>query len=287
VALAQRITYPSPDRAADQQTVEDYYTDSGTSGQIVCSMVLRNLGAASLDTRRWFGLVVDEADVGGQGEVKTRFKSLLDEAATVANLGKVRMVCHYQQDRKIHFTVEAITDRTRSMVFRQETGTLGEWTVSLTAPETTTFVLGGKGDLRERLVAEYAIADEDTWGWRSETFKDQTDAEDRAALDKAGAKETELMAGSASVNMTVNERPTANGTAKVYGRDYRIGDIVTARLGGATYTDQIQQAEIAWDEKGRSTKLTVGRTQDQDNDSPAWVRRVRDLDKRQRGRETN
>jgi hypothetical protein len=286
-ALAQRITYPSPDRAADQQTVEDYYTDSGTSGQIVCSMVLRNLGAASLDTRRWFGLVVDEADVGGQGEVKTRFKSLLDEAATVANLGKVRMVCHYQQDRKIHFTVEAITDRTRSMVFRQETGTLGEWTVSLTAPETTTFVLGGKGDLRERLVAEYAIADEDTWGWRSETFKDQTDAEDRAALDKAGAKETELMAGSASVNMTVNERPTANGTAKVYGRDYRIGDIVTARLGGATYTDQIQQAEIAWDEKGRSTKLTVGRTQDQDNDSPAWVRRVRDLDKRQRGRETN
>lgn len=286
-ALAQRITYPSPDRAADQQTVEDYYTDSGTSGQIVCSMVLRNLGAASLDTRRWFGLVVDEADVGGQGEIKSRFKSLLDEAATVANLGKVRMVCHYQQDRKIHFTVEAITDRTRSMVFRQETGTLGEWTVSLTAPETTAFVLGGKGDLRERLVAEYAIADEDTWGWRSETFKDQTDAEDRAALDKAGAKETELMAGSASVNMTVNERPTANGTAKVYGRDYRIGDIVTARLGGATYTDQIQQAEIAWDEKGRSTKLTVGKTQDQDNDSPAWVRRVRDLDKRQRGRETN
>jgi hypothetical protein len=286
-ALAQRITYPSPDRAADQQTVEDYYTDSGSSGQIVCSMVLRNLGAASLDKRRWFGLVVDEAAVGSQGEVKTRFKSLLDEAATVANLGKVRMVCHYQQDRKIHFTVEAITDRTRSMVFRQETGTLGEWTVSLTAPETTTFVLGGKGDLRERLVAEYAIPDEDTWGWRSETFKDQTDAEDRAALDKAGAKETELMAGSASVNMTVNERPNENGTAKVYGRDYRIGDIVTARLGGATYTDQIQQAEIAWDEKGRSTKLTVGKTQDQDNDSPAWVRRVRDLDQRQRGRETN
>lgn len=286
-ALAQRITYPSPDRAADQQTVEDYYTDSGSCGQIICSMVLRNMGAVSLDTRRWFGLVVDEADVGGQGDVKTRFKPLLDEAATVANLGKARMVCHYQPDRKIHFTVEAVTDRTRSMVFRQETGTLGDWTVSLTAPETTAFVLGGKGDLRERLVGEYAIADEDTWGWRSEKFKDQTDAEDRAALDKAGAKEVELMAGSASVNMTVNERPNANGKAKVYGRDYRIGDIVTARLGGATYTDQVQQAEIVWDEKGRSTKLTVGKTQDQDNDSPAWVRRVRDLDKRQRGMETN
>jgi hypothetical protein len=287
VALAQRITYPSPGRAADQQNEVDYYTDSGSAGRVIGSMVLRNLGPNALPERRWYGLVVDEADVGGQVEVKSRLKSVLDEAATLGNLGKVRMVCKYQQDRKLHFTVEAVTDRTRSLVFRQETGTLGDWTVSLTAPETTTFILGGKGDLKERLIGEYAIPSEDTWGWRAETFKDQTDAEDRAALDKAGAKEADLMAGSAAVTLTANERPNENGASKVFGRDYKIGDIVTARLGGAAYTDQIQQAEVSWDDKGRATKLTIGKTQDQDNDSPAWVRRVRDLDRRQRGRETN
>lgn len=287
VALGQRITYPSPERAADKQDQVDYYTDNGSAGRVIGSMVLRNLGAAALPERRWYGLVVDEKDVGGHVDAKSRLKPVLTEAADLAALGKVRMVCKYQSDRRLHFTVEAVTDRTRSMVFRQETGTLGDWTVSLTAPETTAFILGGKGDLKKRLIGEYAIADADTWGWRAETFKDQTDAEDRAALDKAGAKETALMAGSAAVTLTANERPNENGTAKVFGRDYKIGDIVTARLAGAAYTDQIQQAEIAWDEKGRSTKLTIGKTQAQDNKSPAWVRRVRDLDKRQRGRETN
>lgn len=287
VALAQRITYPSPERAADQQNVVDYYTDSGSAGRVIGSMVLRNLGPIARPERRWFGLVVDEADTGGRVEVKSRLKPVLDEAATLGDLGKVRMICKYGQDRKLHFTVEAVTDRTRSMVFRQETGTLGDWTVSLTAPETTAFILGGRGDLKERLLGEYTIPSGDTWGWRAETFKDQTDAEDRAALDKAGAKETGLMAGSAAVTLTANERPNENGTSKVFGRDYKIGDIVTARLGGAAYADQIQRAEISWDDKGRNTKLTIGKTQDQDNDSPAWVRRVRDLDKRQRGRETN
>lgn len=285
--LTQRITYPSPDRTAANQTVVDYYTDSGSAGQVISSLVLRNLGAAALTARRWFGLVVDSSTAGGHVEVKTRLKPVLDEAATLANLGGARMVLTYENDRKLHFTVEAVTDRSRSMVFRQETGTLGDWTVSLTAPETTAFILGGQGDLKERMIGEYAISADDTWGWRSEAFKDQTDAETREALDKAGANEVALMAGSAAVTMTVNERPNANGAAKVYGRDYRLGDIVTARLAGANYTDQIQQAELSWSESGRDTKLTVGKTQDQDNDSPAWVRRVRDLDKRQRGRETN
>lgn len=269
-SLRYRLTYPNPDRAVDDQNV-GYYTDAGPVSPVVSSLVLRNMGAAALPSRRWAGLVVDEPVTGKNATVKTRFNSLLDEVGTLATVAGVKNTCVYDTDRQIHFRCRATTDRTRSMVLRQEAGTLGEWQVSLTAPEATAFIVAGQGEGAARAIRTYGIASADTWGFRVESFKDQRDAATTAELDKAGADLVANTAGSAAVTLTVQER------MKVFGRDYQLGDTVTANLDGVPYTDRLQTAQIDWSEKGRTVALTIGKGEDQDNAAPGWVRKIRPL----------
>lgn len=269
--LAWRITYPDPTRPEDSQKAA-YYTDTGAAGDVITSLLLRNIGPAALAARRGPGVVIDSAaGLGKKVSVKTRFDSLLEQAGTLADQGGLALHACYGTDRKIHIGARAVTDRSRSLVLRQDRGTLGEWRASITAPEATTFIVGGQGEGADRMIRSYALAATDTWGVRVESFKDQRDAKDATELATAGQKLVDETTGSGAVTLTLNE------TIRALGRDFHLGDTLSADLGGVVFTDTLQAADIEWSDTGRKVTLTLGSGEDRDNKAPAWVRRVRKL----------
>lgn len=269
--LAWRITYPDPARPEDSQKAA-YYTDSGAAGDVITSLLLRNIGSAAMTARRGPGVVIDPATgLGKKVTLKTRFDSLLEQAGSLADQGGLALYAGYGQDRKIHIGARTVTDRSRSLVLRQDRGTLGEWKTSITAPEATTFIVGGQGEGADRTIRVYNLAASDTWGVRMETFKDQRDAKDTTELDAAGTKLINETTGSGAITLTLNE------TRRVYGRDFHLGDTLSADLGGVVFTDTLQAVDIEWSDAGRKVTLTLGSGEDRDNKAPTWVRKMRKL----------
>ncbi|WP_443096125.1 Gp37-like protein [Rothia koreensis] len=269
--LNYRITYPDPLNPVDRQQV-DHYQDSGFAADVIGSLVLRNCGAAALPQRRWRGFCWDpEPGIGRQVTVQTRLETLLSVVSRTADSGGVAVDVCYEQDRRIHGRIRECIDRSRSVVFHQDTAALGAWTVSRTAPEATTFVLAGQGEGKNRMIRSYDIPVSDTWGYRIEAFKDQRDADDQKKLDEAGRKLVAKTGGSAAVTMTIKE------TNRVFGRDFFLGDTVTAVLRSVRFADRVQAAKVSWSENGREVKVTVGPDQARDNADPLWVRRVRPI----------
>lgn len=269
--LSYRITYPDPSHPINTQT-KAYYTDSGPAGDVLTSLLLRNIGSAALPARQARSVIIDPATgTGKQVSTKTRLTDLLTEAGALADQGGMALYARYESDRKIHIGARPIVDRTRSVVLRQDHGTLGEWRTSFTAPEATAFIVGGQGEGADRMLREYSLPTEDSWGYRIESFKDQRDGENVAALDKAGADLIKENTGSAAVTMTINE------TSRRLGEHFFLGDTLSANLAGQVFTDTLQAADIEWSDSGRSVSLTLGKGQDRDNKAPAWVRKVRRL----------
>ena len=277
--LGYRLTYPDPSRPIDQQKTA-YWTDSGPAGDLITSLLLRNLGGAALPERRARGVIIDPATgLGKKTSVKTRLANLLDEVSALADTGGLALYAVYGTDRQIHVGARTVTDRSRSMVLRQDHGTLGEWRTSITMPEATDFVVGGQGEGADRRLKAFSIPAQDSWGVRVEVFKDQRDAEGTDGLDKSGQKLIEENAGSAAVTLKLNE------TRRRLGRDFFLGDRLSAALDGQVFTDTLQAADIEWSEKGREVSLTLGQGQDRDNKAPSWVRRIRALNSKIRNLE--
>src|SRR5690625_7819838 len=66
----------------------------------------------------------------------------------------------------------------------------------------------------------------------------------------------------------------------VFGTDYMLGDTVAVEIGAATIVEPVRAVELAWDEFGRTARLTVGDHDQADEQTPAWVKKIRDLDAR-------
>lgn len=150
--LNYAITWPSPLKPLTAQDT-DYYTDTGKAGAVIGSLIIRNVGATAQPERRIPGLTLDPNDTAGTTvTTKTRLDVLLTEAAALADRGGVVLDMVYRADRRIHVTVREPVNRARSLVFRQDNGTLGDWQVSTTIPEATAFILGGQGEGKARQI---------------------------------------------------------------------------------------------------------------------------------------
>lgn len=269
--LTDRITLPTPNRAVDQQDIDGYYTAKGTAEALICDLVRLNVGQGALAAWK-LPITVDASQGrGGTTSVNTRFKTVLEEVQTLANVAGLT-VYTWMDKNKIRFSVTKGRDLSRAVRLSQANGALGSYTLTRTAPATTSVLVAGQGQGAARYL-KLVSGNTNDWGQSVLAFQDRRDTNDSDELIKAGKDTLADNAEGASISTEIVETPALR-----FGRDYQLGDTITVQLAnGVTITDTVQQAEITWDENGRTVKLTVGQTPDDDNQDPvvAEVRRLR------------
>lgn len=282
--VAARITYPDPTKPGEQQTDAAYFKYSAAASNVIDRLVHRNVGSGGVPARQVPGFVMDVAAGGNLGStvtVNTRYKNLLEEARALARLGGVTFWAVQADDSDlIRFRFREPRDLSRRVRFSRDGGgvTGGSW--ALTAPTVTSVLVAGQGQGSDRTIKEY-LADPGAWGFRIEQFQDRRDTDDPAELEQAGAETLAEGAAGGSAVVEVEEVP-----GLVFGVDYRLGDVVLVDFGRAQITEPVRAVELSWDGFGRTAKLTLGDHAQDDDQDPAWVKRVRNLGRRLRGLET-
>lgn len=279
VHVADRLTYPSPALPGGQQTSDAYYKRTGPAETVIRDMIHANAGAGAIAVRRADGFTVTTSQGrGATVSVNTRYKNLLEESRVLARLGRVTFDAVQEQDGRIIARFRVPVDRSRSVRFTAGNGGVTGGSYSLAAPTATTVLVAGQGEGAARNIIERSRAT--TWGRRVEAFKDQRDTDDAVELEQSATEQLDEGAAGAGASFTVAETP-----GLVYGADYQLGDTVTVELGAATISEPVRAVELSWDGHGRTAELTLGDHDQADDKTPAWVKRIKNLDARVRGME--
>lgn len=279
VHLMDRQNYPDPTQSPDAQT-SAYWVRSGPASRVIDELVRNNVGSGALAARRVPGFtlaVAQGGDLGATVSANLRLKNVLEEARALARLGGVTFSA-VQEGSQILFRFRVPADRSRSVRFTGQNGGVTEGSYVLAAPTATTVLVAGQGEGAARTIIERSRAS--SWGRSIEVFKDQRDTDDAAELEQSATEQLDDGAAGASASFTVAETPGLR-----YGTDYRLGDTVTVELGAATISEPVRQVELTWDGHGRTASLVLGDHDEADNKTPAWVKRIKNLDARVRGME--
>lgn len=141
----------------------------------------------------------------------------------------------------------------------QESGTVVGGSYSLSAPTTTRVVVGGQGEGVEREFKGFQNAAlESEWNDVIEVLQD---ARDSSVGDVFAARANETLAEGAplaGLSLELSESEHFR-----YGGDgLRVGDWVTAVVGGRTFTDVLREVRLSWDKGGDLATPIVGERSD-------------------------
>lgn len=291
-AVLSRLCWPRPaqDIPATGALQDDaYYVTAGPAETVMRTLVDVNAGPSARAERQVPGLVVPASqDRGPVIESKTRFDNLLDTLwgiGAVAGLG-VRVV---QQGTDLVVDIYEPVDRSDEVRFGMGLGNLASYSYSLTPPEVTDIVVGIGGEGRQRVFYRFLRRDPLWPGLVREEFVDRRDVNpdaqpsdddyvDPEAAALASADERFAAAGGkASVEFV-----PIDTDAVAWGRDYWLGDVVTAETEIGDVTDVIREVRYTRSaEEGQRIEPAIGEPQD----TPAIYRRVarlrRDVDQLQ------
>lgn len=291
-AVLSRLCWPRPaqDIPATGALQDDaYYVTAGPAETVMRTLVDVNAGPSARAERQVPGLVVPASqDRGPVIESKTRFDNLLDTLwgiGAVAGLG-VRVV---QQGTDLVVDIYEPVDRSDEVRFGMGLGNLASYSYSLTPPEVTDIVVGIGGEGRQRVFYRFLRRDPLWPGLVREEFVDRRDVNpdaqpsdddyvDPEAAALASADERFAAAGGkASVEFV-----PIDTDAVAWGRDYWLGDVVTAETEIGPVTDVIREVRYTRSaEDGQRIEPAIGEPQD----TPAIYRRVarlrRDVDQLQ------
>lgn len=279
--LADRRIYADPAKTWAQQTAEGTFKMSGPAAKVIDFLVHKNVGSGALTARQVDGFTLPVANGGNLGSVVTindRGKPLLEECRKLARLGGVTFDAAQETNNLIAFRFRVPTDRSRQVRFSMQNGGLVDGTYSLVPPTVTAVLAAGKGTGTYLNMREHSRAS--SWGRRVEEFLDQASTDDDAEIKQAADEMLDDGRGGASATFKAQEIPGLR-----FGTDYLLGDIVTVEFGGATVSEPVRSVELTWDGHGRTASLTLGDHDQADDNTPAWVNKIKKLDARVRGME--
>lgn len=268
--LADRIVCPDPLRAADDQTVNDYWQTRafGQPTAVPASTAMRQLisdqaGLTAAMDRQVPGLTLGPDPYVGVSRVwSALFTPVLDELAAMsvvsgADLGirvesvsgalagePGQLVAHITAPRNVSADVR----------FSADLRNLAGISYRTTAPTATHALSAGAGDLKARLRKLATSADPDALSWGRQVWKylDRRDTADTVELTKAAADAITEGAPTVSLSTTL-----LDSEAATYGRDWGLGDKVTVYVGlpgqtkVATVTDLVREILFEVDADGR------------------------------------
>ncbi|MFJ6559982.1 siphovirus ReqiPepy6 Gp37-like family protein [Streptomyces sp. NPDC091412] len=258
--LARYACWPAPTAAIGSQTAPLYKIDAASVETGMRDLVNLNAGPGAQASRRHALLTLATNGLRGGALVRqvNQFDNLLvvlQDIAAAAGLG-FRVV---QVGSNLQFQVFTPTDRSATARFSFGLGNLTDANYSTTPPTCTRAIVVAGGGTSPRVCKVYDRADPLFPGLTLEQFVDQTSVDtasvDLAAqMDQAGTEALTNGAGSGSLSISPIDLPNLR-----YGRDYNVGDTVSAQLrGGTWYTDVVREVTLTSSVGESSVKATVG-----------------------------
>lgn len=250
--LDKRVARPVP--AGPPYTAAEHDTRTGPAETVIRQYVDVNAGPGALAQYRVPGLVL-AADLGRGATVTgmARFDNLLEFVAGLAVAGGlgVRVV---QVGNAPEFRVYEPRDLAATVVFSRALGNLREYTYNQQAPDANYLIAGGGGEGAARTFREHgdhvSIAE---YGLFVD-FVDQRHTADTDALDQAIDIDLERRRDKAALKIV----PLDGVGGVAYGRDYDLGDIVTAVIDGIRISDVIREIETTLTPDGVRVRPTIG-----------------------------
>lgn len=251
VHLSDRVVYPDPARAGDDQTTVDYWQTTTVASTAMMRLVAQQLGPVARSERR-----VNPLALGSDPGVGTsRLWSFLMTDTVMDALASMSLLSGLALGVRLRSSVDGLlfdVYQPRLLAsqirFSADLSNLTSWTYTETAPEVTYANVQGQGDLRLRMRRAATSTDplDLRWGRRIEKVYDRRDEADGNILAQAAADALAEGKGQIALACTL-----ADSQAATYGRDWGLGDQVTVYVGVpdqssfATVVDVVR--EIAFD----------------------------------------
>lgn len=230
--LAGRLVFPDPLRAADDQTVNDYWTSSGVAASTaMVELISDQAGPTCRAERRIPGLVLgSDPGVGVVRSWSVLFEpNVLEQLAVMsvasgANLG-LRVT---SEGGSLEFSIYEPRDVSDRIVFSPDMNNLVGFTYKAAAPDVTDAVSAGQGELHARTRRHSTTADPLALAWAEQrwVYVDRRDTADSAELVQSA--DDAVTGGAPLVSLAVT---LTDSQAATYGRDWGLGDVVTVYVG--------------------------------------------------------
>jgi Siphovirus ReqiPepy6 Gp37-like protein len=241
VWLRRRRAHPCPTLSGPPYNTQ---TDDVRTG--VCSTVLRayvdlNLGPGAISPRRLPGLsLAADPLLGSTITGRARWQTLLELLAGLALAGGglgLRLVA--QAGSGIQFSSYAPADKSSTVVFSLELGTLGGYRYEAGAPEANYIYAAGSGEGTARTIREGQDPASIASWQRIEDFVDRRDTSVSAELDQEIAEQLADKAGPVGLSITPLDVP-----GRAYGVDYQLGDRVRVVIDDTPVDEVIREVRL-------------------------------------------
>lgn len=258
--LARYTCWPAPGSAIGSQADTVYKISGAVAETAMRTLVDLNAGPGALATRK--NPLLTLAANGNRGPVVTRqlnqFDNLLAVLTDIANAAKLgfRVV---QAGSGLQFQVYEPTDRSGTAKFAFRLGNLTDANYSTTPPTCTRAVVVAGGQSSPRQCKTYDRSDPLFPGLTIEQFVDLTSVDtasvDLAAqMDQAAEEALTSGAGQGALSISPIDIPQLQ-----YGRDYQVGDTVSAMVRESWLTDVVREVTLTCTAaEGTTVKAAVG-----------------------------
>lgn len=290
ILLADALAYPDVTTADVTGLNAAYDVRSGNAETVMRNYVAYNIGASAQAGRRG-GLrnyITLETANGNKGATVTksaRFDNLLSLLQEIAVQGGVGFQL-VQEGSLLRFKATAITDRTASVRFDIQNGTVTSETIQVTPPSATRVIVGGQGEGVDRTFIQRtsteSLAGETDWGRIIEVFKDQRGKAEVAELQGSG-DEVLLDSGFTATNVKI---ATADDTTMIFNKEWYLGDKITVVVNGQETTSTVTSAALIVDKDAVMVGAGIGEVAGFDKNA-ALTKRVDDIDSRVYNLETS
>lgn len=242
ICLRDRLVHPQPGTSVPPYSSTEYDVMTDVGSTVLRHYVDVNLGPNAIAPRRVYNLTLATPDplagatITGRGRYQNLLTFLQERALEAGGLG---FKLEKQETPELQFFVYTPTDRTASVVFSVDRGTLASYQYGRSRPEATYVYVGGEGEGTARTIRESQDPAESVlWNRRIETFVDRRDATTDAELDAEGV--ATLATGKSKARL---DFVPIDVWGAAYLVDYDLGDEVTAVL-DTELVDVIREVSI-------------------------------------------
>lgn len=240
VWLNRRLAYPEP---GGDFAYAEFDIRTGVASTVMRQYVDVNIGPSAQADRQIVQLTADP-EVGSVVTGRARFDLLNDLLRQLALAGgdlTYRIVDNGLG--AIEFQVAARRDLSDTVVFSPELGNIARFEFRVGAPTATRVVVGGAGEgaLRDFLIEDAGVA---RFGVIDQ-FVDAGQASDPDELQQAAVEALADAVQPASLILEPIDTESIQ-----FGRDYRVGDLVTVEVDGVPIVEAIRQVRVVYGPDG-------------------------------------
>lgn len=253
VWLQRRLASPQPATAAPPYSTTEHDVRTAVASTVLRQYVDVNLGPSAVVGRRVSGLTLAADPVLGPSITgRARWQNLLELLQGLAVAGGGLGFRVRKSGGGLVFNIYQPTDKSASVRFTEDLGTLAGFRYTREVPELTYDVIGGGGEGTARTIREAQdAAGLLLWG-RIERFDDRRDTTVAGELDQDLAKN--LAEGAERTGISIEPIDTV---AQQYLTHYDLGDRVLAVVDGRAVPEVIREVNIKLTPEGPQRVLPV------------------------------